>query len=261
MARDQSTPTPKGVDKFKNAIWRRTQYRLGTDEEIPLGGLNPYHKYYEESGLQLFRLILDHLRITKTDKVLEIGCGTGRIAAPFIKHIGNNYIGFDNNKHFINHCQTMGSNFSHHDIFHEDWNPDGKIDPLQFKFPYQDRQFTVVFSIAVFNHFRLSWLEHYLSEIARVLSKGGRLFCTLIIAAEPRQEITVPPFQFFHRTENEWYDYKDQQLYNIAFMEQPIRRTLIKNGLMLNDPIKRGRWNKSPLAITGHDVLIAHKRK
>jgi SAM-dependent methyltransferase len=125
MARDSITQEPDGIDEFRNAIERRIGYRLGTDEKTPLGGLNPYHRHYEESGKQFFRLILDHLHIKKSDKVLEIGCGTGRVSVPFIKHLGKNYRGFDNNKLFIDHCRTVGDNFDHLDVFHDDWNPLG----------------------------------------------------------------------------------------------------------------------------------------
>lgn len=239
---------------------RRVSYRLEEGEETPLGGLNPYHKYYAESGIQFFRMILEHLRITKSDRVLEIGCGTGRISAPFIKHLGKNYQGFDNNRHFIEHCQTLGNNFEHLDVFHDDWNPSGSIDPLQARFPYRDKQFSAVFSVVVFNHFRASWFQHYLAEAARVLSKGGKFFATLVVASEPKEE-KPPPFQFHHRTEIEWFDYKDSPLYNVAFPEQFVRRSLIKQGLMLNEPIRYGGWNKSPLALVGYDVIIANKRK
>ena len=260
MARYPSTSEAiDDVDEFKDAIWRRTKYRLETDEETPLGGLNPYHKHFNNSGTKFFRMILDHLHIKKSDRILEVGCGTGRIAFPFIKHLGKNYSGFDNNSHFIEHCHTVDGNFQHLDVFHEDWNQSGGIDPNIVEFPYRDRQFHVVFSVAVFNHFRLQWFEHYLSEMTRVLMKGGKLFFTLIIANEPKEKSL--PFQFLHRTETEWFDYNDYQLYNIAFSEKHVRRALIKQGLMLVEPIKYGGWNKSPLAITGHDVIIANKRK
>lgn len=262
MARNQSTPqTVDDVDRYKDAIQRRIKYRLEDDEETPLGGLNPYHDYYGKSGVEIFRLILNHLRVTKSDRVLEIGCGTGRIAAPFIKHLGNNYHGFDNNNYFVDYCRTLGPNFQHVDILHEDWNPGGKIDASQVRLPYNDRQFTVVFSFAVFNHLRLNWVQHYLEEISRVLVRGGRIFITLVLATEPKERRESPPFQFSHRDQFEWYDYKNHPLYNIAFQEKEIRRSCISNGLMITEPIRYGAWNKSPLAINGHDVIIAHKRK
>jgi len=259
MARDQGTPPAEDVDKFRDAVQRRISYRLEHDE-TPVGGLNPYHRYYTESGIAAFRLILDHLHLTKTDKVLEVGCGTGRVSVPFIKHLDKNYHAFDNNLCFIEYCRTLGGNFTYLDVFHDDWNPAGTIDPLQVEFPYRSRQFSAVFSMVVFNHFRYTWFEHYCSEISRVLTKGGKFFTTLIVAKEPQEE-KQPPFQFKHRTDTEWYDYRDAPLYNIAFPEILIRRALIKHGLMIAEPIRYGSWNKSPLALSGFDVVMAHKRK
>jgi SAM-dependent methyltransferase len=260
MARNQSaasTTAAVETDKFKEAMQRRISYRLEEDE-TPVGGLNPQHRYYAESGLQFFRLVLDHLKINKIDRVLEIGCGTGRVSAPFVKHLGKNYHGFDINRCFVEYCRTLGNNFKYVDVFHDDWNPEGKIDPSQVEFPYRSRQFSAVFAVAVFNHFRFTWFEHYLSEISRVLIKEGRLFMTLVVAKEPVEE-GLPPFQFSHRTETEWYDYRDAPLYNVAFPAQLLRRALIKQGLILEEPIRYGGWNKAPVALTGYDVIIAQK--
>lgn len=260
MVRHQSEKTSSDdVDKFRDAMERRLRYKLEKDE-TPVAGLNPYHRYYKESGVEFFRMILEHLNITKSNKVLEIGCGTGRIAVPFINHIGNNYYGFDVNDLYVDYCRTISGNFTHLDVIHEDWNPAGSINPTEVAFPHKNNYFSAVFSIAVFNHFHISWFKRYVAESARVLTKGGKIFFTLIITSEPKSD-TGPPFKFNHRTEEEWYDYEDKKLYNVAFPEKLIRRIMIENGLMIQEPIRYGSWNKSPLALSGHDVIIAHKRR
>jgi len=246
------------IDPFKEAMSRRIGYDF-VDDGTPLGGLNPHNGYYSETGLVLFQKIRDLLQINKSDRVLEVGCGTGRVSTPFAKYIGKNFSGFDVNTKFIDYCHNIGGNFSHIDIFHPDWNPNGKVSPDEVVLPFSFNKFTAIYAVGVFNHLHFRWFQRYIEEFARILPRGGRIFFTLVVAKEPIGRET-PPFFFEHRDDIEWYDYRDKPLYNIAFSEQKIRKLLINNRFMISEPIKFGSWNRSPIAITNYDVIVAHKR-
>ena len=73
----------------------------------PLGGLNPYSEHFTKIGQHFLQLFIDHGRLTKRSKVLEAGCGTGRIAKALEGFLdGGKYQGFDCNKRFTDHCKS-----------------------------------------------------------------------------------------------------------------------------------------------------------
>jgi len=68
--------------------------------------------------------------------------------------------------------------FQFADIFNGVYNPKGKIKPVEYKFPYENESFDFVFVKSVFTHMLPQDMEHYFSEIARVLRKDGRCLIT-----------------------------------------------------------------------------------
>lgn len=238
-------------------------------DTAPLGGINPYSEHFDKIGQQFLRFLIDHGKLRPQSAILEIGCGTGRLAKQLINYLdGGKYCGFDVQPQWIEYCKASYNrknfDFKTIDIYHDEYNPKGTIDPNTVVLPYKDRSFDTICAIAVFNHFRTSWTTRYLEEIARILRPNGTLLCTAIIlnnssmrAIELRK---MHPFKFDMRSIDGWYDYSERQLFNTAIPETILRRTLLQNKLMVNEPIRYGEWCGSPTAITGHDVIIANKR-
>ena len=116
--------------------------------------------------------------------VLEPGCGCGRNAryiAPLLDPESGSFAGFDVSKSMIQWCKNHISSaypncsFDHADIRNSHYNPKGSIEDDEYRFPYRDNQFDIVFMPSVFTHITRTGFEHYLSEICRVLKKDGRL--------------------------------------------------------------------------------------
>ena len=116
--------------------------------------------------------------------ILEPGCGSGRNArliAPLLDSVSGNYSGFDVSRPAIAWCRESISSlypnvrFDHADIQNSHYNPEGSIKPEEYRFPYEDEKFDVVFLPSVFTHMRRDGFEHYLDEIHRVIKPGGRL--------------------------------------------------------------------------------------
>lgn len=234
----------------------------------PLGGLNPYSPHFDRIGAQFARIIVEHARLRKDHHLLDIGCGTGRVAKPLIGLLEDGrYNGFDVNPKFINYCienyKTRRAIFQCCDIQHEEFNRGGIIDPSTFEFPYPDKSFHIVIAIAVFNHFYASWVFQYIREIARVLKPGGVFIGTMQLLNRQSIEYistrTVQPYLFPVRTSESWHDFEQRPLWNVAHPEEEIRRVFIKSNLMIQEPIRYGLWCGSPIALDGPDVIMAKK--
>ncbi len=254
---EKSYATPKLTQSIGDIDFRNTN--------LPLGGLNPHNKHFDIIVSQITNLIIQHTNINRNSRVLEIGCGTGRICKQLLKCINHKkYVGIDVNEKYIQYCDdSYKATFKHVDINNKEFNKDGKIEQSQFTIPYDDNSFDIIYSIAVFNHCDQPCVMKYIQEISRLLRHNGMLFGTIIllnsssIASINKRD--KHPFKFQLRTEQTWYEYKDRPLWNVAFKEQMIRRQLVQNKMMIIDPIRYGEWCGSKAAITGHDVIIASK--
>lgn len=133
---------------------------------IRLGGLKPEHR------------------------VLDIGCGIGRMAVPLTQYLDvetGRYSGLDPVEGGIAWCRRFVTpvypnfTFQRLDIAHNLYNPQGKISGEALKLPYADRQFDFVIMTSVVTHLPPDEVLVHLSEVARLLKPGGRLFMTAFV--------------------------------------------------------------------------------
>jgi len=134
---------------------------------------------------------LGHFRtlggLQPTDRVLDIGCGIGRMARPLAGFLGSgemgSYDGFDVNPDGIAWCAEHyrdhpNFRFATADLFNSRYNPAGTQSAAKFTFPYADTSFDFALATSVFTHLLEGEAERYLAEAARTLAPGGRLFAT-----------------------------------------------------------------------------------
>ena len=129
-----------------------------------------YKKYYTD-GIDTAKWIEEYFskyKELKNLKILDWGCGPGRIIRHLPKIIGNNceFYGTDYNENSIKWCaeNLPGIKFNKND--------------LKAKLPYPDNFFDVIYGISIFTH--LSEQMHYdwCKELHRILNKNGILFLT-----------------------------------------------------------------------------------
>lgn len=125
-----------------------------------------------------------------TDHVLDIGCGTGRMAMPLTQFLDperSRYEGLDVAAGGIAWCRKAISprypkfRFQHIDVFDELYNPKGRVPAGPIKLPFEDRSFDFVLMTSVVTHLTTASVRAYAKEIGRLLRPSGRCFLSLFL--------------------------------------------------------------------------------
>jgi SAM-dependent methyltransferase len=215
-----------------------------------------------EEFLGLFETVAD---LRPSDRVLDIGCGIGRMArvlVPVLRPPGS-YDGFDIAEPGISWCQAHYGDtpapfrFKHADVHNSVYNPAGRDTPETYTFPYGDSSFDLAIATSVFTHLLPEAADHYLAQAARVLASSGRLFATWFLTEDHRP----PPPPFTPDPELSPAATSDPAAPEtaVAYPESWLRERLDANGLEL-DAIHPGSWRSDHGGLTLQDVVVARRR-
>ena len=148
-------------------------------------------------GYEIFCQLLVRAGLTRDMRVLDVGCGLGRMAYPLAYFLSPkaSFCGFDVMPDVIAMAQRAFAGrqrfrFDHVDIFNTRYNPGGTLQSDAFQFPYADKSFDLLYLSSVFTHMLDREVEHYLDEFARVLVPGGRAFVTCFLL-NPESEALI----------------------------------------------------------------------
>ncbi|MFA5793636.1 MAG: class I SAM-dependent methyltransferase [Candidatus Brocadiia bacterium] len=225
---------------------------------------------FKKTGQEFFSYFLEIGGLKPDEKVLDVGCGIGRMAVPLTKYLDKRgaYEGFDIAADGINWCRKRitprYSNFSFRlaDVFNKSYNPQGKYKASEYRFPYDNKSFDFIFLTSVFTHMLPRDMESYLSEIARVLKSGGRCFITFFLLnteSEKLIDAKLSTLDFKYdiggcRTVN-----KDAPEFAVAYAEGFIQEISQKYGLKVREPIQYGVWCGRNNFLSYQDIIIAVK--
>lgn len=204
------------------------------------------------------------------DRVLDVGCGVGRIAAQLAGYLSprGSYEGFDIVSGGIEWCQKNitprfpNFRFQVADIYNRTYHPDGTQRAEEYAFPYQDESFDFVFMTSVVTHLLPDAVERYLDEAARVLKPGRACLITWFLLTdesrrlmrEGRASMEFPFDRGEHRIMNE-----SMPEMNVAYDEMFVRRAYERAGLRIREPIHWGGWSGRMEYLSSQDVAIAVK--
>jgi SAM-dependent methyltransferase len=121
---------------------------------------------YERSGDATAGDIVEHARVTATDRVLEIGCGTGRIGVKLAPRCGH-WIGADVSTNMLGHAREALKNQANVSILHLNGVDLAGVD---------SGTVDVAYCSGVFMHLDEWDRYRYVTEARRVLKPGGRVY-------------------------------------------------------------------------------------
>ncbi|MBK5347062.1 class I SAM-dependent methyltransferase [Bacillus sp. TH44] len=225
---------------------------------------------FQKVGKEFIKYFIQIGSLKSNETVLDVGCGVGRMAVPLMNYLSDDgaYYGFDLFKDGITWCKNNISaarsnfHFEHVDIYNQFYNPEGKEDASQYKFPYEDDSFDFIFLTSVFTHLLPKELEHYVSEIVRVLKKDGRCFITFfLINPESSYYLNsgLSTLGFYHQIENCYVVNKDIPNFAVAYPEEDIRTLLNKHGLEVINKPHYGLWCGRNEYTSYQDIVLTKK--
>jgi SAM-dependent methyltransferase len=228
-------------------------------------------KTYKEVAAYFVRSLVDLCGLEPEERVLDAGCGAGRLAFGLTGYLGpkGRYDGFDVDAGSIRWAQRNISNqfpnfhFQVADVQNKSYNPRGGIPAAAFTFPYENETFDLVFLFSVFTHMLPADMERYMAEISRVLKKGKRAYLTYYLLNQEslraiREKKLLLNFEYdfgSYRTIN-----KDVPEHSIAHDESFVRGLHRKCGLTIVEPVRRGSWFGNTDSPDYQDVIIARKK-
>src|SRR5262245_3273757 len=140
-------------------------------------------------GREFLNYFRDLCRLRPTARVLDLGCGCGRMAIPLTGYLDRtgSYEGIDIHLPGIEWAtENISANFPNFrfqraDVANTTYNPHGKIQQHQYRLPFASGSFDFAFLTSVFTHMLPSAMENYFREVVRVLRVGGRALMTFFL--------------------------------------------------------------------------------
>jgi SAM-dependent methyltransferase len=262
-------PTLKKIYYFPVDIidrWKRRNGMIPPKSMIFIGDGD-----FEQAGREFKKYFIELANFQPNNRVLDVGCGIGRMAIPLTDYLSpeGEYWGFDIVKKGVAWCQNRISprfgnfHFLHSDVYNKHYNPKGKVQARDFRFPFNDETFDFVFLTSVFTHMLPSDMENYLSEISRVLKAEGKCLITFFLMNEESESLVRSgrsTLDFRFEMQDCLTVSENDPEAAIAYREEFVTKVFEKHGVRIVRPIHYGSWCKRERALTYQDLIIATKK-
>jgi SAM-dependent methyltransferase len=225
---------------------------------------------FQDIGARLVEEMIGDGYILPDHRVLDVGCGLGRLARVLTQYLSPTgvYFGIDVTKSSIDWCTANypgypNFHFIHADLFNTEYNPTAGRLAADYRFPFDANSFDFIFSTSLYTHLVLRDADNYLSEMARVLNPEGSMWNTFLLLdeiSEPlartaRKEVCMP---FEIEGGLTAIPHNPEAL--ISFRRPVIEGIHTRHGLQIED-IRNGTWSgrSDNLRASYQDVVIARK--
>ncbi|ADL50249.1 class I SAM-dependent methyltransferase [Clostridium cellulovorans] len=214
--------------------------------------------------------IINWLNIKPVDKILDLGCGCGRIAIHFLDYLNEEgkYIGIDNNKELLSYCSenisAVKENFYFQflDVYNGAYAKEGKLKVQEIKLPIERSSIDSVILWSVFTHMYIDDINSYLKESNRVLKENGTIIVALNIIndfSKKQMEEGKAVLKMKYSVD----DYsctldRDTPESGFGHSEDKIKELFWNNNFIIRE-IKYGSWCCGQIGGEFHDCIIAQK--
>jgi SAM-dependent methyltransferase len=222
---------------------------------------------FRETGRVFLDFLIGHCGLRPDHKVLDVGCGVGRIAVALTDHLDQQgqYEGFDVAPQEIAWCRNHISTrfplfrFQVADVHNLTYNPMGGTRASEYRFPYDDDSFDLVVLASVFTHMLSRGMERYVMEVARVLKRGGRCFVSFyLLNDESRRNIRAgtSAFEFESTIDDCYVEKADSPELAVAHEEDRVRALFTRCQLSI-EAVFYGTWSSKN--VQAQDIMVASR--
>ena len=219
-----------------------------------------------EQFLSIYRTI-GHLG--RDERILDVGSGIGRKTIPLTQYLSptGTYDGIDINQVGVEWCRQRitprfpNFRFQHIDVANPLYNPGGTYPASEFRFPFPDDSFTFVMLMSVFTHMMPRDVEHYLSEVARVVGQGRCLISYFLLNEESRRLIAAGRSSLPFGEAQPHYATTSPDLPEraVAYDESFVRSAYERSGLRI-ERVDYGSWCGRENPLLYQDLIVATKQ-
>lgn len=208
--------------------------------------------------------------LKESETVLDIGCGTGRMAIPMMKYLSESgaYHGFDISRKAIAWCQRAitprkpNFNFHYANIYNKEYNSRGRLSAAEYRFPCGDQSVDFAFATSVFTHMRRAEVEHYLTELNRTFKPAGRAMVSFFILDDENKRLVKERrsvYDFAHNLGDCLTVDPHTPERATAYTLEDLKTMVTKAGLKIQEPILYGSWSGRRSMLDAQDVVIVTK--
>jgi SAM-dependent methyltransferase len=222
---------------------------------------------FRATGEEFLQYFKDLGGLQPHERVLDVGCGIGRMARPLTDYIRppGAYEGFDVVPEGIAWCQRRYARAFPHfhfrlaDVTNALYNPDAGVPAREYTFPYPDASFDFAFACSVFTHLLPDDADRYLAEMSRVTRPEGSIFATFFLLGPEtaRAGFGDGRLSFPHDHGNHATDSAETPESAVAYQEEWVRHRLAAHGLSPVESFRYGTWSGRTDGLSLQDIVIA----
>ncbi|MGH2813232.1 MAG: class I SAM-dependent methyltransferase, partial [Actinomycetota bacterium] len=223
---------------------------------------------FRKIGEEFFTYFVELGELKPNARVLDIGCGVGRMARPLTRYLSadGSYEGFDIVPSGIEWCREKicvrfpNFRFQVADIYNQVYNPRGSTPAEKYEFPYDSEHFDLAFATSVFTHMLPDAVENYLRETHRVLKPNGTCLTTFFLQNAETESLRGTALLDF-RSEGDGYRTVDATRPEeaVAYEENDARSMFERCALEVIEPIRYGSWSGRPDPLSLQDIVVARR--
>ena len=203
--------------------------------------------------------------------MLDVGAGTGRVATALIPYLSprGSYDGLEIVRPAVRWCRRQISRehpnfrFHHANVYNGLYNPGGRVQVEDSRFPFEDGSFDFTFITSVFTHLPRATVERYLKELGRVFATNGRAMATFFLLNDDSSSCIAEGLSSHDLSHpaNDGSMVADPNVpeHAIGHPEEWVTAVVARSGLIIEPPIHYGTWSGAGAGASYQDILILRK--